>query len=844
MDSLERLRGVFAERYAIQRVIGSGATATVYLAREVKHDRLVALKLLHPQLRAEVGAERFMREIEIAANLSHPHILPLFDSGEIDDFVYFTMPYVEGPTLRERLDAEPQLPIDESVSIATDVADALAHAHEHGILHRDIKPANILLMGEHAVVGDFGVGRAILAAGGSALTSSGIVIGTPLYMSPEQASGEARLDGRSDIYALGCVLYEMLAGEPPFTGGTAQAVIARHLAGTIPRVEVVRPHIPERLAGIVDRALAKSPADRYATAQEFASELRSWSRAAAEPPARTWWKPALGAAAVIVMMGLIFRGLGGGANTEPAPAPPLDPNRIAVLGFADRSVSQKHEVLTGALADELASALSAVEGLTVIAPQMASASPAEDVSYDSLGRALDAGTLVIGSLDEAAGRYRLTVQLTSTATGELISSPIRVGAPLSDPAAYDSLRIGVVETVARELRGELGEHVRLTRWRRESGAPEAWRLVELAKQQEDLARRLANRGNSLEAQDVLLQADSLYARSATLAPAWFEPRLLRGWNTLKLASSVASLRLRGERVPSPAAPTGPDEAQWCNAAMEYADAVLATAPLHPGALALRGAARAQLWRYRDGEQRDTLIALAEADLRRAVEISPYEARAWLHLSDILHELGRHGEAAEAVARAMRRDAYLTEDAAVVARQFYDLLEAHDLHAATAVCEDGRRRFVGDPNFANCRITLLGESGATPPDIAAAWRELRSVEADREASDLGLWGHRRAMVAMVLARNGIGDSALAVIGRARDSLPFLVSDTAYLRLLTDRLDVNAAYVHLLLGQPLDALRLLEGALESSPGDRPYVAQMSWFDPLHDNPRFQRLVAPDR
>src|SRR5213593_3389077 len=232
-----------AGRYTIERVLGRGGMATVYLARDLKHDRPVALKVLRPELAASVGAERFLREIQVTAHLTHPNILPLLDSGRADDFLYYVTPYVEGESLRNRLDREGQLPVAEAVRLSRDVAGALDYAHRHQIVHRDIKPENILLEEGQAVVADFGIARALQAAEGGNLTETGVTLGTAAYMSPEQATGD-QLDGRSDIYSLGCVLYEMLAGEPPFTGPTAQAVTARRLAGPVPALQAVRDSVP------------------------------------------------------------------------------------------------------------------------------------------------------------------------------------------------------------------------------------------------------------------------------------------------------------------------------------------------------------------------------------------------------------------------------------------------------------------------------------------------------------------------------------------------------------------------------------------------------------------------
>ncbi len=272
-DDLDRLKSALADRYPIERELGSGGMATVYLARDVKHDRDVAVKVMHPELAAALGTERFLREIKLTASLSHPHILPLIDSGEAGGFLFYVMPFIEGETLRQRLDREHQLPIEEAVRIVQQVARALSHAHSLGVVHRDIKPENILLTGEQAVVADFGIARAVTEAGGEKLTQTGLALGTPTYMSPELATGRSEVDVRSDIYALGCVLYEMLVGEPPFTGPTSQAVLARHAVDPVPSLRTVRLTISGPLEQAVFKALAKVPADRYRTAEEFGAAL-------------------------------------------------------------------------------------------------------------------------------------------------------------------------------------------------------------------------------------------------------------------------------------------------------------------------------------------------------------------------------------------------------------------------------------------------------------------------------------------------------------------------------------------------------------------------------------------
>jgi len=272
-DPLERLQAGLEGRYTIERELGRGGMATVYLATDVKHQREVALKLLHPEISSVMGPERFLREINIASKLNHPHIIPLYDSGQVDGLLYYMMPCVEGESLRIRLKRETQLPIDEALAITRDVASALSYAHSKGLVHRDIKPDNILLQGDDALVTDFGIARAVDVVAGEELTDSGVVVGTPEYMSPEQARGHEKVDKRSDIYSLGCVLYEMLAGVPPFSGATTQAIIARHQYATLPSITVVRSDVPSAIADPIQAALAKDPDDRPQTAEHFVGQL-------------------------------------------------------------------------------------------------------------------------------------------------------------------------------------------------------------------------------------------------------------------------------------------------------------------------------------------------------------------------------------------------------------------------------------------------------------------------------------------------------------------------------------------------------------------------------------------
>ncbi|HEY8166592.1 MAG TPA: serine/threonine-protein kinase, partial [Gemmatimonadaceae bacterium] len=274
---IERLRDSLQQNYTIDRELGRGGMATVYLAQDVKHERLVALKVLHPELAASLGPDRFLREIKTAARLNHPHILPMHDSGEAEGFLYYVMPYVEGESLRERLDREEFLPVDEVIHLTRGIASALDYAHRHNIVHRDIKPENVMLYEGEAMVMDFGIAKAVSEAGSETLTQTGMMVGTPAYVSPEQAAGETNLDGRSDQYSLACVVYEMLSGQRPFTGATPQAILAKRFTDTVKPVRAVRSTVPESVEKALAKAMSTDAPDRYRTTGMFAQALASKS---------------------------------------------------------------------------------------------------------------------------------------------------------------------------------------------------------------------------------------------------------------------------------------------------------------------------------------------------------------------------------------------------------------------------------------------------------------------------------------------------------------------------------------------------------------------------------------
>ncbi|NIM50221.1 MAG: protein kinase, partial [Gemmatimonadales bacterium] len=376
-----------------------------------------------PELAAALGPERFLREIEIAARLHHPHILPLYDSGEADGFLYYVMPYVEGESLRDRLDREKQLPIDDALQIAREVVDALGSAHSHDVVHRDIKPENILLEEGHAVVADFGIARAITAAGGETLTETGISVGTPAYMSPEQASGERQLDGRSDTYSLGCVLYEMLAGQPPFTGPTVQSVIQQHLAAEPPNVAAIRPAVPADIVGVLARALAKTPADRFSPVGAFVEALAKRKSAAVvatptavtRPMLRLWRLPALVGVALVVMVGTALV-VGRWIRPTPTGEPEHPPTAIAVLPFENLSADGPYGFFAPGLHDELLTQLAKVAALTVIGRTSVLAYEGSAKRLSEIGDELQVGSIVEGSVQVVGDQLRVNVQLVDAAT--------------------------------------------------------------------------------------------------------------------------------------------------------------------------------------------------------------------------------------------------------------------------------------------------------------------------------------------------------------------------------------------------------------------------------------------
>jgi serine/threonine-protein kinase len=853
-DVLEQLRAALGERYEVERLVGEGGMATVYLAKDLRHGRKVAVKTLRAELAASIGADRFLREIRLAANLQHPNILGLYDSGEANGILFYVMPFVEGESLRARLDREQQLPIQDAVRITREAAEALAYAHEQGVIHRDIKPENILLQNGHALVADFGIARAIDAAG-EKLTQTGMAVGTPHYMSPEQAMGAEAADGRSDVYSLGCVLYELLAGQPPFDGPNARAILARHTMEQVPSITVVRPSIPDEVEDAVFQSLEKTPADRYGKMADFADALADLESAVAvrrttprgvtatrrttprstrstrakETPgftafglsgARLWSAFGVVAVALAGLAGWLWWGrLDTAAG---ASAGNLGDNRIAVLYFDDASGSDSLGYLANGLTEGLIRELSRVQTLDVVSAGGVAPYRGTTVSRDSIARALRAGSLVTGSVERVGGKLRVTVRLVDGESGADLQRSTRE-LPAGDVMAVQDT---LAQEVARQIRASLGQEIALRQQRRRASNVRAWTLVQQAMRRREAAESASVTGNSAAVPREFGAADSLLAEAEKLDPAWPEPTIAR-----------AAVAYRRSRL------AGDDQvaaAKWIDAGLGLVGRALKAEPQDPDALELRGNLRYWRWLMSlapDPAEARALLASAREDLESAVKVSPSQAGAWASLSHLYYQVGNLVDVKLAAQRAYEEDAYLSNADVVLSRLFYVSYDLGQFTDAVHWCEEGKRRFAGDYKFVECQLYLL-TSRAREPDVPLAWKLADSTtrlapDGEREYQRL----NTRMMVAATLARANLPDSARSVARRSRGSSELdPTRDLAYAE----------AFVSTLLGDTTAAIEALKTYLVANPEKRASLAADPtwWFRPLENSPQFRELVGAIR
>ncbi len=466
-ELLDRLQQGLPKRYTLEREFRRGGMGTVYLAREEHPSRQVVIKVLDPDITARLGRERFLREIDLASNLTHPHIVPIFAAGEASGLLYYAMPYVDGESLAERIDRETQLPLEDALRIAYDVADALEYAHRRNVVHRDVKPGNILLQGDHALVTDFGVARAVSVAGGEPLTETGMALGTPAYMSPEQVTSETDVDGRTDVYALGCVLYEMLAGEPPFRGRDARVILARHMVDPVPPVRTVRDTVPVAVEQLITRALAKAPADRTPTAKQFAQSLTTaraelgsgWSTplpsaGVAERQSRPtrWLKRAAMVAVALAIATLWWQPWSIPGGTVSA-AGPRYLDSVAVMPIANLTGDPQYDHVSAGITQEIVHHLTQIAPLKVTSPHSVEALQGSGLTIPQLAESLDVAHVLKASLQLDRDRMRVAVQYIEAESDRVVWAENYVG-DLDDPwEAQEEIARGVTARLVSSIGG-------------------------------------------------------------------------------------------------------------------------------------------------------------------------------------------------------------------------------------------------------------------------------------------------------------------------------------------------------------------------------------------------------
>ena len=812
------------DRYVLERELGHGGMATVYLALDRKHDREVAVKVLRPELAAVLGRERFLAEIALAAKLDHPHILTLIDSGEADGNLYYVLPYIRGESLRQRLKSEHQLPLDEAVLIACQVAGALDYAHRHGVIHRDIKPENIMLHEGEAMVTDFGIALAVRNSAGERLTATGLSVGTPQYMSPEQATGERELTARSDLFSLGVVVYEMLTGDPPFRGSTSQAVVARLMTERPAGIRIVRDTVPVEIETAVLRALAKVPADRFPNGDAFAAALRAGmssaraGRGAAERERRRRLAPAWRWA---IVLAVITAGIGLGLSVrsirESGPsrvrASRLGTPLVLVSPFQAGGNDTLTESIARVLSEAIVDSLATISGLRAVATTGDTPEATE-----SLVRGAEISLIVAGSIDRRENELKAVGRVSEGATRvQLFSVALQ-----SSPGAVPVLEADLVERTVRFVRRYVGSEVR--------------RRAVAAETEDSAARGYWSRAMSIidavsspdalslpaSTADRLAVADSLLGEAIRQDPRWIGPHIARGWAYLESASLYGS---EGQR-------DSPRIAAH-RKAVAAADAAIRIAPADADAHELRGVALVGLWFEAPSDQADSIGREAELELNRAISRDLNVARAWEALGTYYLFVGRFAEGRQAIAQAQQADAFLLSEPRILRWQILADLNLEHYADAAQTCARGARWYPGDLAFMNCQYIILGWSAGDLASARRAWQ--LGVKAEHRVTPARRSDTYRAnllMTAAILARAGLRDSAQSLL-RTFDG-------TRHGPVDLDGFASDEAYVRLLVGQEDKALALLRTFLRSNWAQRGYIARTPWFRSLHGHPAFVAMT----
>ena len=856
--------------YAIQEVLGTGGMAVVYRARDLRRQRAVAIKVLRGDLTHVTGSGRFRREIVIASSFAHPHIVPLLDFGDAVDALgrlvpFYVMPLVEGETLRDRLARTGPLPVGEALRLIGEILGALDYAHRQGIVHRDIKPANVLLAGGRAMVADFGVSRPLpwsqLAdAAAEPLTQVGLTVGTPAYMSPEQMLGDASTDARADLYAVGCVLFELLAGRPAFPGTDASAILTEKLSARLPSLRAVRDDVPPALERIVHAALAPRPADRYdsadamlrdlashdsatfvpsAAARRAPSELETSTESAANRFSAPDWAfqatprssrttrriPWFAVLSLGVGLGLIGAGVQRILARDPASTTVTTGNtaavraQVAVLPFESPADDAPLTTIAGGLTADLVDELSRYPALRVVSREGTRRFADGRVAFDSVARALSVASLVTGSVARVGDSVRVTVRLIDGATATQLASARLV----DEEAALLRVRERLLDSVTLFLRRSIGEQV-VASEREQSRSLDAWELLARVRALHDGALAQASTQPTATWVALYAEADSLTQRAAALDPTWAAPWV---WSARLLLQRALLME-----TTAPAIDSLPDATTLRQLAVQRAGLAIERNREEAYARYLRGRALLELWRT-SRPAPDSLRLAAESDLRLATTLRQDLGDAWADLSTLLQLTGNYEGAHRAAQEALRADAFLRAAPSVIGRLLFTSLATGRADDAARWCREGRARFDRDPRFWGCDLTIVGWTGRTRAAIDSAWQLLAAAEA-RDAANVMRSGRatRRLLVAAVVARAGLADSARAIVTSVRNA----PSEDG----LPDQIDYGEAHVETLLGNTDRAMRLLERYLAANPALRGQVRATPWFATLRGTPRFDELT----